>query len=577
LSQVEAVERELGFLDHVPMGVFVLREDFVVLLWNYCLQEWTGISQEEVVGKHVEVVLPHLSAPPYAVRLRNVFAGGLPLVFSSQLHPRLIPTSPGEGRVRVQYTTVTPVPAPDGMSFYALFAVRDVTERARCVEVCRAMRAQALEEAQERKKVEAALRRRNLELSLLNKASQALTSTLDLDQVLAAVLEEVRRLLGVIACSIWLVDPETDELVCQQSIGPQSEIVRGWRLAPGEGFVGWVARTGESLVAPDTWTDERHFKGVDRQTGLLMRSILTVPLRVKRGVIGVLQVMDTEPDRFDETYLTLLEPLATSAAIAIDNARLVETLRRQTAELEVRNEELDAFSHTAAHDLKGPLGYMVGFAKVLAEDYSALADEEVRRYLRLIVQGGQKMSNIIDSLLLLSSVRQAAEVKLEPLDMGHIVEEARHRLAYMIEEHQAEIISPPTWPVALGYGPWVEEVWVNYLSNAIKYGGEPARVELGAEPADGDEVRFWVRDNGPGIPPEDQARLFVSFTRLDQVRAKGHGLGLSIVRRIVEKLGGRVGVESEVGQGSVFSFTLPAVARDEATGKATDKTGEGAS
>jgi signal transduction histidine kinase len=109
----------------------------------------------------------------------------------------------------------------------------------------------------------------------------------------------------------------------------------------------------------------------------------------------------------------------------------------------------------------------------------------------------------------------------------------------------------------LGYAPWIEEVWVNYLSNAIKYGGRPPRVELGAETQPGGLVRFWVRDNGPGIAPEAQVRLFVPFTRLDQVRAKGHGLGLSIVRRIVEKLGGQVGVISTPGQGSVFSFTLP--------------------
>ena len=102
-------------------------------------------------------------------------------------------------------------------------------------------------------------------------------------------------------------------------------------------------------------------------------------------------------------------------------------------------------------------------------------------------------------------------------------------------------------------------MWANYLSNAIKYGGPSPRVELGAtEQADG-KVRFWVRDNGPGIPAEKQAGLFRSFTRLDQARAKGHGLGLSIVQRIVEKLGGQVGVESEVGRGSVFAFSLPAI------------------
>ncbi len=115
--------------------------------------------------------------------------------------------------------------------------------------------------------------------------------------------------------------------------------------------------------------------------------------------------------------------------------------------------------------------------------------------------------------------------------------------------------------IALGYAPWVEEVWVNYLSNAIKYGGrggEPPRMELGAEAQADGMIRFWVHDNGAGITPEDQARLFTPFTRLDQVRAAGHGLGLSIVRRIADKLGGHVSVDSQIGEGSTFSFTLAA-------------------
>jgi two-component system sensor histidine kinase/response regulator len=149
------------------------------------------------------------------------------------------------------------------------------------------------------------------------------------------------------------------------------------------------------------------------------------------------------------------------------------------------------------------------------------------------------------------------EAEMRPLDMASTVDEAQRRLTYMIEEHQAEIILPKSWPVALGYGPWVEEVWANYLSNAIQYGGRPPRVELGATVQADSQVCFWVRDNGPGLTPEEQARLFTPFTRLDQVRVKGHGLGLSIVQRIVEKLDGQVGVESQVGQGSVFTFTLP--------------------
>ena len=265
----------------------------------------------------------------------------------------------------------------------------------------------------------------------------------------------------------------------------------------------------------------------------------------------------------DGGYLELLpsviEQVLSQHRLVEEKWRAEEALRQYAAELEARNEELDAFAHTVAHDLKNPLSNVVGHSETLVEYYVTLSDKERLRSLRSIVKSAHRMDRIIDELLLLSEVRKA-EVELEPLEMASIVVEAEQRLTDMIEETRAEIVepSPLAWPAALGYAPWVEEVWVNYLSNALKYGGQPPLIELGATIEPG-KVRFWMRDNGAGIAPEDQARLFTPFTRLDQVRAKGHGLGLSIVRRIVEKLGGQVGVESQIGKGSVFSFTLTVV------------------
>jgi two-component system sensor histidine kinase/response regulator len=268
-------------------------------------------------------------------------------------------------------------------------------------------------------------------------------------------------------------------------------------------------------------------------------------------------------------------------AITIALARLSDLmeLRRLNADLTARNEELDAYSHTVAHDLKSPLALIIGFADALAEDYAQMSSASVRDSLREIAQSGRKMNDIIDELLLLASVRKMVSVEMKALDMHDIVIDAQRQLAHTIRACQAEITLPASWPVALGYRPWVEEVWVNYLSNAITYGGSPPRVELGfgesanqrisesaqtrsladgsTELAEVSHIRFWVRDNGPGLSPEEQARLFTPFERLEQVRAQGSGLGLSIVRRIVEKLGGQVGLQSEPGVGSVFWFTLP--------------------
>ena len=265
-------------------------------------------------------------------------------------------------------------------------------------------------------------------------------------------------------------------------------------------------------------------------------------------------------------YLDLLPPVIDRVVyqhrLAEEKHLADEALRQYAAELKARNEELDAFAHTVAHDLKNPLNNVINSAELLTQGETALLDEARQECLQTIVRSALKMGNIIDELLLLAGVRRT-EVVIEPLDMAGIVAEARRRLVHLIGDTQADIIlqDVPAWPVARGYGPWVEEVWVNYLSNALKYGGQPPRVELGAAAQPSGRVRFWVRDNGQGLTLEDQARLFTPFTRLDQAHAKGHGLGLSIVRRIVEKLGGQVGIESEgvPGKGSTFFFTLPGV------------------
>ena len=245
-------------------------------------------------------------------------------------------------------------------------------------------------------------------------------------------------------------------------------------------------------------------------------------------------------------------------AITVSLARhndLLE-LRRLNAELEAQNEDLNAFAHTVAHDLKSPVALIVGLADILMTYYTEQLDTNVQDCLRLIMQNSFKTSSVVDELLLLAEVRNTAAI-VGPLDMTAIVTEVRQRLDHLIESHQAEIVSPSTWPMALGYGPWIEEVWINYISNAVQYSEQHPQVELGAEVQGDDMVRFWVRDTGPGIPPQVQARLFTPFSRMQQVRIGGYGLGLSIVRRIVEKLGGQVGVESQVGQGSIFFFTLP--------------------
>jgi signal transduction histidine kinase/DNA-binding response OmpR family regulator len=414
--------------------------------------------------------------------------------------------------------------------------------------------------AEERQRAVEALERRNRDLTLLSQLGQSLTATLELQQVVDQLLHAVTEIINAEGGSIWLWDKEREGwLICRAAFhhGLKHPLVN-LRLCPGEGVAGWVATRAESAIVPYAPGDRRFSPNIDARTGFHTTSLLAVPLRVRDAVIGVLEVVNRKGGDFTAHDCSLVETLAASGAIAIDNAQLVEALRQQTVELQARNEELDAFAHTVAHDLKTPLGVIIGYADVLVEDCGGALEEneEAQYYLQSIARNGRKMSNIISELLLLSEIRKT-EVQVEPINMAVIVAEALQRLAYIVEEYQADITRPEEWPKALGYSPWVEEVWANYLSNGIKYGGEPPRLELGASVQGDGLVRFWVRDNGPGISPEDQDRLFIPFTQLDRVRATGHGLGLSIVRRIIEKLGGQVGIEGGAGKGSTFFFTLP--------------------
>ena len=228
--------------------------------------------------------------------------------------------------------------------------------------------------------------------------------------------------------------------------------------------------------------------------------------------------------------------------------------------LESQIAELDAFAHTVAHDIKNPLAVLMGYTELLQLDHAQMSIADRAEYLTAMVGQGNKLFRIIEELLLLSRMRQDEAIETHPLEMNELVIGAQKRVENLIEREKAELHQPDAWPTARGYAPWVEEIWVNYLSNAIKYGGEPPQVEFGATelPAEG-TVQFWICDNGAGLTPAEQSLLFAPFERLEQAKLReGSGLGLSIVHRIITRLGGTVGVDSEVGKGSTFWFTLPA-------------------
>ncbi|NDJ54305.1 MAG: hybrid sensor histidine kinase/response regulator [Chloroflexi bacterium] len=285
--------------------------------------------------------------------------------------------------------------------------------------------------------------------------------------------------------------------------------------------------------------------------------------KVKGFAVGGVDYI-TKPFQFRE----VLARVETHLALR-DLKQQVEAANAQLAEkvdqLEARNAELDAYSYTVAHDLKTPLSVLTGYVELLRNEVEIGTELDGSHigYLDFISRNTVKMTNIIDALLLLAGVRNKT-VEPDLVDMKKVIDEVLMRINEIAQSANAEIIVADDWPHSLGYGPWIEEVWINYVTNALKYGGTPPVVELGwTEQTDG-MFCFWVKDNGAGLTEKQQQQVFVDFQRLHKQRAEGHGLGLSIVRRIVEKLNGQVGIESAPGEGSRFTFTLPPYKRADA-------------
>lgn len=238
---------------------------------------------------------------------------------------------------------------------------------------------------------------------------------------------------------------------------------------------------------------------------------------------------------------------------------LKKTNSQLLAEIEKREkliEDLDAFAHTVAHDLKNSLSSIFSASEIMDEIIRQNDKDLLFELSNMINHSANKSIQITHDLLMLATTDKS-KVELKILNMGDIFAEAQRQLSDLIKTSEALITVPEKWPEAMGYAPWIEEVWTNYLSNAIKYGGNPPKIEVGSTVLTNGNIRFWIKDNGEGLSSDELRKLFKKFVRLNPKKADGYGLGLTIVKKIIEKLGGSVNVESTKGEGSVFSFTLP--------------------
>jgi signal transduction histidine kinase len=238
-------------------------------------------------------------------------------------------------------------------------------------------------------------------------------------------------------------------------------------------------------------------------------------------------------------------------------ANLEENVHKRTSELRETNAQLEELVYSIAHDLRAPLRAMQGFSKILVEQYGHILAEEGKQYAERVMRGAERMDALTLDLLAYGRMARS-EVILGPVSMQRVWQAAAAQCEKLIEETHASVESEEPLPMVRGQEPILTQVFANLLNNALKFvkDGEPPKVRMRAEEFNG-TIRLWVEDKGIGIPAEYKDRIFRVFERLDGSRYKGTGIGLSIVRKGVERMGGRVGVESELGKGSRFWVDLP--------------------
>jgi signal transduction histidine kinase len=390
-------------------------------------------------------------------------------------------------------------------------------------------------------------------ISAVNEIGIAVNRTLDLATIQRVVAKQAKWLLDFAHLSVCLRDPD-----------PHSRT--GWRittlfgaeeqlsdLAAAENLSGVLQAGHPRLIG----------KGSASPFMKAYLSQLIIPLSADNVLLGTINFGAIAADCYTQNDMRIGYMLSLQLSAAIRNAHVFAELQRTQDELRQRVEELDAYGHTVAHDLKTPVSSIQMWSDLVKDSLRSNRDGEALQYIDVIHDSARTMHRMIDQLLLLAKLRHAPE-SMALIHTRPVVEAAAKRLSHQIAEGGIAFGIARDIPDALGYGQWVEEIFANLISNAIKYMGKdnpaPAISVRGTvDAANRAFVRYEVQDTGLGMRPEEQARLFRKFARLHQNEAEGSGLGLSIIHRMIGKMGGTIGVTSEVGKGSTFWFTLPAV------------------
>jgi len=401
------------------------------------------------------------------------------------------------------------------------------------------------------------------ELQALGEVSQAVSSTLDLQKVLATIVAYAVELSETESGAIYEFDEASEQFELRATHRTSEELIQAIRHAPvhlGETALGWAGVKREAVQIPDILDEPNYpLRQIIERDGL--RALLAVPLLREDRLIGGLVVRRKAPGQFQKETVDLLQNFATQSALAIQNARLFREIEEKGHELEIASKHKSEFLANMSHELRTPLNAILGYTELILDKIYGNVPEQIQEVLERVEQNGRHLLSLINDVLDLSKI-EAGQLTLSLNDYS--MKDVVHTVVTAVESLAAEknlelkVIVSPEVDYGKGDEQRISQVLMNLVGNAIKF-TEKGKVEVEATASNGTFV-VSVSDTGPGLSEADQQRIFEEFRQVDassRRRKGGTGLGLAIARRIVKMHGGRIWVESTLGEGSTFFFTLP--------------------
>ena len=428
-----------------------------------------------------------------------------------------------------------------------LMLVRDITQR-RWIEM-------------EREKLIHELEVKNKESETLRESFASIVGTFEFIEIIQHVLEQIQRVVPYDTASVWRVEGNKQLLISGVNLPfdiqtPGTElIVNEWNSAFPifEGQVAYILNNNVQEELPDFQYEPHNY----------VQSWLAIPLKMRGKIIGLIALDGKRKDQFDQHHAQLALTFANQVAIGLENAGLFSDLQVELGvrknlitELENKNAELERFTYTVSHDLKSPLFTIRGFLGYLEQDALAGNHERLKADVQRITDATDKMQRLLNELLELSRVGRIKNDSVN-VPFEELAYEAAELVHGRITECGITVQIDTGLPVVYVDRPRLVEVLQNLIDNAAKFMGHKndPRIEIGLHGYEEDKPVFYVRDNGMGIAPEHFERVFGLFNKLDP-KTEGTGIGLALIKRIIEIHGGRIWVESKLGVGSVFFFTL---------------------